>query len=174
MSISASDIRVTEYYQLYVERRERIDALLSQIVNDMHEEGISLSAARQYEIIRLLNFKYPFVRLLYVLDERGLQVSDNITVESSASSKYERGKDRSGRPYYDPAGRPGDVVVTPPYISLVDESFCVSAGLTCIDAKEGRRQTLVLDADLTSLLDYLAEPAKEGHGNRPEIRGQNT
>lgn len=161
MAVSASDIRVTEYYRLYVEYREYIDALLARITSDVHKDGVSISTARQYEVIRVLNITYPFVRLLYVLDEQGLQISENIAVDSSASSEAERGKDRSDRPYFDPYGRPGDVVVTRPYISLVDESFCISAGLVCMDATQGSRRTLVLDADLTSLLDYLC---KKGAG----------
>lgn len=160
MAVSASDIRVTEYYQLYVEHRAYIDGLLASIISNVHRDSISISTARQYEVIRVLNLEYPFVRLLYVLDERGLQISDNIAVDAAELSEAERGKDRSDRPYFDPYGRPGDVVVTRPYISLVDESFCVSAGLTCMDATQGSRRTLVLDADLTSLLDYLCNKRK--------------
>lgn len=97
---------------------------------------------------------YPFVSLLYILDSKGVQISDNITTSSKDCLAYKgKGVDRSQRPYFTQAKDNGDISISDPYLSTANRKLCISASVKRSSTDE--EEYLVLDCDLALLVDFL-------------------
>lgn len=91
--------------------------------------------------------------LLYVMDERGLQVSDNVVNPLCAGkiSSAGYGADRSAKEYFSvPAGtsRP---YLSPAYLSSASGSLCITAAIPLTDRTGALRGVLAADFDATGL-----------------------
>ena len=99
---------------------------------------------------------YPFVELLYVLEETGTQISDNIAKTGEHHAAYKgKGSDRSQRPYYRLAKKSDDIVVTEPYLSSANKDLCVSAAIRLQDKESEKDFYLVLDINLQEIIEFL-------------------
>ena len=149
------EVTVTSYYEVYLGRQVEIKQLLSEVVAllqrlPLGRDDVGLSAA-----VSEVNHVYPFVRLVYLLDERGLQISNNITVERDGQIRVDRvrGQDRSQRPYFDETV--SGVIITEPYISLADGEVCVSVSFQVPQSIDAMSR-VVIDCNLTEVLSYLS------------------
>jgi len=80
-------------------QRENLTAQLGETMHDLAIECASRMGSREAleEILAAALRKMRYCKHLYVLDEKGLQITDNITVEGPDPAHYRR--DRSSRPY---------------------------------------------------------------------------
>jgi hypothetical protein len=69
-----SYIGVIERYQ---QHREEIRDILCSILTGIADQRLFQNERKLFETIRCLGERYPFVDLLYTLDGKGAQISDN-------------------------------------------------------------------------------------------------
>ena len=121
-----------ETARLFEEHREAIGILMAEITQPLRDLGSSLQDDDEIliQVMRDLVARYPFIEILYSLDENGIQRSENISVDRNLSVQKganQRGKDRSTRPYYQQAKARSDLVITEPYVSMATCDYCISA-----------------------------------------------
>jgi len=157
-----SHINVIENYE---EHRLAIQHLLSSILRcfsdakmfDQNHEELpeNLSSLCEY---------YPFISLLYLLDDKGQQTCMNVSGRHfKDKSKIGYGSDRSKSPYYLMAVDSNSVVATETYLSSVCRELCLSAYLKIVNEDGSTKGFIVLDIDLPSTLTFLTGDSKRVH-----------
>lgn len=140
--------------QRYHEYEHAIQDLLASIMVGISEESVFHDKQTQCKAMHCLGETYPFVDLLYVLDNDGIQISDNVAVSSKSPSAYVgKGKDRSQRPYFVIAKNGQDTVVTKPYLSTASRKLNLS--IVTRRNNNGVYEYLVLDCDLARIIEFL-------------------
>lgn len=158
---TANYISIIERYHEY---RAAIHDLMASILNSIGEEHLFEEKSAQCKAIERLGAYYPFIELFYILDTRGVQISDNIAVTSQHPNAYSgRGTDRSQRPYYRLALQSSGVVVTEPYLSSKNCKLCISAAARVCHKKNGSTAYLVLDIDLAAVVEFLMGDSRRRH-----------
>ena len=144
---------IERYHEYRVAIRELLGSILAGIShNRLFTEPAALKEA-MCDVAR----HYPFVSLLFTLDTKGIQTSDNIycprrhqTLRAEGS-----GKDRSQRPYFVPSNASDSVMVTEPYLSTAGGVLCISASMRSKDADGNLLGYIVLDIDLGKTIECL-------------------
>lgn len=140
----------------YHEYRDAIRELLGSIISGIADKQFLEEKTSQCQAMQMLGKIYPFVDLLYVLDENGVQISDNIAVTPQHFAAYQgKGKDRNQRPYYKLAKDTDQIVVTEPYLSSVNRDLCISAAIKVKCDSCETAQIVVIDIDLTATIEFL-------------------
>lgn len=140
----------------YHEQETAIRALISSIITGIGEGRL----LTDQDVLRNVTVKvaelYPFVDLVYVLDEEGRQVAEYGPDDRgfvSGKRDIGQGLDRSQRPYFQAVRNQSAVVLTEPYLSSASRDLCVSAAL---QLHEGERAGyLVIDIDLEAMISFL-------------------
>ena len=144
---------IERYHEYRVAIRELLGSILAGIShNRLFTEPAALKEA-MCDVAR----HYPFVSLLFTLDTKGIQTSDNIycprrhqTLRAEGS-----GKDRSQRPYFVLSNASDSVMVTEPYLSTAGGVLCISASMRSKDADGNLLGYIVLDIDLGKTIECL-------------------
>ena len=141
----------------YHEYRVAIRELLGSILAGISHDRLFAEPAALQEAMCTVAGHYPFVSLLFTLDARGIQTSDNIYCprRNRPMGAEGRGKDRSQRPYFLPASETEGVTVTEPYLSTASGTLCISASLRGKDAQGNILGYTVLDIDLGETIEFL-------------------
>ena len=155
-----------ETVRLFEDYLDAIRTLMAAIMEPLQKLGSSLQDDDEtlIQTMRDLVARYPFVELLYTLDEHGIQCSENISVNRTlAVNKVtnQRGKDRSTRPYYQQAKAQADLVITEPYISMATCDYCISAAHPWLRADGVIGGYAVVDVRFQALLDFLRARAQQ-------------
>lgn len=157
-----SHINVIEKYE---EHRSAIHHLLSSILSCFADP--KMFEQNQQELTEQLNSLcnyYPFISLLYLLNDKGKQISTNVPGSHfRRSPKTGRGTDRSNRPYYLKAIKSDSVVVTEPYLSSVRRELCVSASIKMNNEDNSIKGVIVLDIDLAATISFLIGDSNRIH-----------
>ncbi|HES75853.1 MAG TPA: general glycosylation pathway protein, partial [bacterium] len=141
----------------YHEYRTPIRELLKSIVTGIADVDLISDQDGQRQAMVSVCERYPFVKILYVLNEQGLQISEFSTSKGGeVSSEHDvgLGRDRRHRPYFVQVKARQGVIVTEPYLSSADSSLCLTTSmpLRCADDVSCY---LVLDANLEALVSFL-------------------
>jgi len=123
-------------------------------LSGINEEPMFHNKETQCKAMSVIGNSYPFVDILYVLDSKGIQISDNITTSCKERLAYKgKGTDRSQRPYFSQIRNNGETSITAPYLSTANRKLCISAAVK----RNGTNQEeyLVVDCDLARLVDFL-------------------
>ena len=141
----------------YHEYRVAIRELLGSILTGISQERLFADRTALREAMCDVSGHYPFVSLLYTLDARGIQTSDNVYCPRRSQPMHAEGlgKDRSQRPYFQPASETDGVLVTEPYLSTASNTLCISASLRGKDAQGNSLGYTVLDIDLGETIEFL-------------------
>ena len=151
-----SYISVIERYHEY---RHAIQELLSSIITGIADEPVFTHKDKRCKTILSLRNHYPFVNLIYILDENGVQVGDNVATSSQDKGAYKGdGQSRAQRPYFQLAKKNEGAVVTEPYLSTCSRKLCIST--TIKQTHDGKAYYLVVDSDLTSIIEFLMGDAE--------------
>jgi hypothetical protein len=138
------------------EYKNALHELTASILTGIAEPALLQSEQKLRLAFHGIAGHYPFMALLYTLDEKGVQSSDNIaSLLPGRDDAAGQGKDRSARPYYLLAKGSDCVVVTEPYFSNNGGTLCITATLKCKRADSGEVAYLVLDIDLTKAIEFL-------------------
>ena len=152
---SASYISIIERYYEY---RPAIHTIMSSILTGLGEEELIKDKNTRVQAMQSLGARFPFLELLFVLNKEGIQLGDNITASPDHPAMYTgNGSSRRQRPYFRAAQQhdSDEVVITDPYLSTINNSLCISAMMHWNCEAEGEECYLVLDADLTTIVEYL-------------------
>lgn len=144
---------IDRYHECHTAIRELLASILTGIGrSDLFTQPLAMREAMCHIAAR-----YPFVDLLYTLDEKGIQSSENIacSTKHAASNVSGAGQDRSQRPYFLLARDKDSVVVTEPYLSTASRKLCISAVLKWRNVDGSVPGFIVLDIDLASTVEFL-------------------
>lgn len=149
-----SYLSVIESYRDYKSViHDLVESILSGVAQgQLFEDDRSVLAT-----LKNINAHYPFVELLYTLNEKGVQTSENAIsnqdgVRISAGAKN---TDRSQRPYFKLAANSLNLELTSPYVSSATGNLCVSAALQFTDATDKALGYVVVDINLTRIIEFL-------------------
>ncbi|MBQ4831694.1 PDC sensor domain-containing protein [Pseudoalteromonas sp. MMG010] len=135
----------------YEEYQRVIESLLHSIVMSI-EDGVYKKRDMGYLIKR-----YPFLELQYCLDEKGLQIGNNVCFKRQylkTLGAHGDHQDLSERPYFQRCHNGQDIHFTDPYISIATNHMCISVTKK-LSNSEAAQKYLVLDVCLTQLIEFL-------------------
>lgn len=150
---SMSYLSVIERFHEY---KSALHELTASILTGIAEPALLKNDQGLCETIHGISAHYPFIALLYTLDEQGVQISSNVSSLNPAKNDASGlGKNRSERPYFVQARNSDSVIVTEPYFSNNGSMLCITAATkrTCVE--NGRTGYIVLDIDLTKAIEFL-------------------
>lgn len=142
----------------YDEYQPQIERLLSSIVTAFMPQKLEADEEQLHKTVERLHKSYPFVELIYCLDEHGIQTTISAAAPDIDDSKRtEPGlrSDRSNRAYYTKAVKNDKVsTVTSPYLSNATHQLAISAvqRYTTLEDKIG---FLVINFNLEKLVTFL-------------------
>ena len=143
---------------LRLEAHEKTQGIVEEISNS--KEIVSLNRSRQEAFLGEMARRYPFIELLYITDERGIQVTSNISTSSGLTTSYGNDgcqMDWSSRPWFIAAKDSKRSHVTDFYLSVATNTFCYTVSSALRD--EENRIKGVLGADINFQTFYQLEKA---------------
>lgn len=148
-----SHLSVVERYHLH---HELLNEILASILTGIAEPDLLENEEGLRKAIDCVAQHYPFSDLIYTLNLKGVQSSENITCSTRrAGTGGNVGRDRSQRPYYLLAKSSDAVIVTQPYLSSANGLLCVTAA-TKLHGEDGALNGyIVLDIDLAKAVEFL-------------------
>ncbi len=116
---------------------------------------LSMDRTRQENCMRRIIEQYPFLELLYVTDENGIQVTDNISSldfqAAYGSNGY--GQNWSQRPWFKKAMEKRDIYISDLYRSVASDNYCFTIS-TPLKGKGGKViGVLGADVNFTQILE---------------------
>lgn len=149
---SPSTLAVIERYE---ETRHALDALVGSIVTGIASPALFDDASARDLAVRCAGRHYPFIDLLYLLDDAGTQLTPNLPVRKNhPAAGHGLGASRAARPYFALArAQTEGVGITEPYLSNASGLLCITA-IVRITHGTGVGY-LVLDIDLAEAVAFL-------------------
>jgi len=149
-----SYLSVIESYQDY---KSVIHDLIESILAGTAQAQIFTHDGAVLNTLRKIDAHYPFVELLYTLDSKGIQTSENALSNKQGVTILPGAKDldRSQRPYFKLAAHSDEIAVTSPYMSSATGHLCISATMKYEDASQGVSGYLVVDINLARIIEFL-------------------
>ncbi|MEN0037139.1 MAG: hypothetical protein AAGC78_08725 [Cellvibrio sp.] len=142
----------------YDEYQPQIERLLESIVTSLSPNKFGASNEQLKEIVGRLHESYPFVELIYCLDDQGVQITESAASPTVPDPKRREpgfGSDRSNRVYYARArDNIAPATVTQPYLSSATHQLAISAVQRFVDP-EGATRYLVINFNLEKLITFL-------------------
>jgi len=140
----------------YHEQSRSIRELIESIITGIGEPRLLTDQSALHSVTEKLIDLYPFVDLVYLLDEDGVQIAEYGADETGHVNRAMgrgKGMDRSQRPYFKFFREEEHVHLTEPYLSSASRDLCISATLRIEHA--GRVGYLVIDVDLEAMISFL-------------------
>lgn len=149
-----SYVQVIEHYH---QHKESINELMASILNGINDPLIFNDESKLLGMLETLKKNYPFIEILYKLDEAGIQSSENFGEKKIKIKRPGLGKDRSHRPYFIEAQKNGssNATVTSPYLSSNTRSLCISAATKVHISEETVLGYIVIDIDLARTIEFM-------------------
>lgn len=142
----------------YDEYQPQIERLLESIVTSLAPAKMDISHGRLHEVVKRLHQSYPFMELLYCLDEKGIQITESAaspTVPDQKRREPGLNSDRSNRVYYTRArDNATAATVTQPYLSSATHQLAISAVQRFVNS-QGATCYLVINVNLEKLITFL-------------------
>lgn len=150
---SMSYLSVIERYHQY---ETIVHELLESILTGMADVELFNDTGRAIQTFSEVAARYPFVELMYLLDDNGRQISPNLALINQQVKLLNVGEspDRSQRPYYLNVQDKTGVQITRPYLSNASGHLCLSASIAQ-QLGADKRGFVVVDINLTRLIEYM-------------------
>ena len=146
--------------------RSTIQDLLASITTSLDVEKLIADPEAQKTSLVKLSKAYPFIELMYSLDQAGVQLHDTIYSQNvtAAPDRYMgKGSDRSHRPYFVAAqSSTTHTVVTDPYLSSATYKLSLSSVHHVVTSEGGDQGYLVINFNLARLVSYLLGDERRG------------
>lgn len=141
----------------YHEHKSEIHELLASIFAGAFDKNLFNDELLLKHSLMWVTKHYPFVELMFTLDDHGVQTSKNIcnNIAYSKNMNKDFGVDRSYRPYFIKANENDGIVVTEPYLSSSSFNLCISTALKYINKSGEVVGILVIDIDLAHAIEFL-------------------
>ncbi len=144
--------------QNYERYQEQIERLIMSIMTAQAKPVGLPNVSTLESSIEQMQQSYPFVELLYYVDEQGVQVTESAIAKNVKDAKKREagiGSDRSNRPYYKAAlNNKNSATVTDPYLSTATHQLAIS-GVRRFTQSDGAAHYLVLNINLEQLIAFL-------------------
>ncbi|QBG35601.1 PDC sensor domain-containing protein [Litorilituus sediminis] len=144
----------------YHEYRSAIHELMASIIAGAFDKQVFIDEATLSKSITWLTKHYPFIELMFTLNEYGVQTSHNFSKKIPVSAQSGKGIDRSYRPYFTHARASDDIIVTEPYLSCSSHNLCISTALKYTNSDNQVIGILVIDIDLAHAIEFLMGDVK--------------
>ncbi|WP_039916568.1 PDC sensor domain-containing protein [Cellvibrio mixtus] len=142
----------------YDEYQAQITRLLESIVTSLSPNKLETASDQLKEVVKRLHDSYPFVELIYLLDDKGIQTTESAaspTVPDPKRREPGLGSDRSKRVYYMLArDNESTATVTQPYLSSATHQLAISAVQRFVDNNNAVCY-LVMNFNLEKLITFL-------------------
>lgn len=142
----------------YDEYKIQIERLLESIITALAPDRLEASNEMLNEVVKKLYKSYPFVELIYCLNEKGIQITESAAAPGISDSKRREpgiNSDRSNRIYYTRATEnTNKTTITQPYLSSATHQLAISAVQSFISGQNERR-FLVINFNLEKLITFL-------------------
>ncbi len=142
----------------YDEYQPQIERLLESIITALPPTKLESSNEHLVEMVNRLHLSYPFVELLYCVDEKGMQTTESAAAPNIADSKRREpglNSDRSNRVYYTSArDNASPTTVTQPYLSSATHQLAISAVQRYVSLSSANAY-LVINFNLEKLITFL-------------------
>jgi len=142
----------------YEDYQPQIERLLESIVTALIPRKLESDQAQLQKTVERLHKSYPFVELLYCLDEHGMQTTVSAVAPNIDDSKRsEPGfcSDRSNRAYYTKAVQNEKIsTVTSPYLSNATHQLAISA-VQRYSTTQDKTAFMVINFNLEKLITFL-------------------
>jgi len=142
----------------YDEYKVQIERLLESIITALAPNRLETSNEMLNELIAKLHKSYPFVELIYCLNEKGIQITESAAAPKIADSKRREpgmNSDRSNRVYYTQANdNQANTTITQPYLSSATHQLALSAVQRFTGGQNDKRY-LVINFNLEKLITFL-------------------
>lgn len=142
----------------YEEYQPQIERLLDSIVTALMPRKLEADEVQLHKTVERLHRSYPFVELLYCIDENGMQTTVSAAAPGIDDSKRtEPGicSDRSNRAYYTSAVKNEKIsTVTSPYLSNATHQLAISA-VQRYTTELNKTAYLVINFNLEKLITFL-------------------
>jgi hypothetical protein len=142
----------------YEDYQPQIERLLESIVTALIPRKLESDQAQLQKTVERLHKSYPFVELLYCLDEHGMQTTVSAVAPNIDDSKRsEPGfcSDRSNRAYYTKAVQNEKIsTVTSPYLSNATHQLAISA-VQRYSTTQDKTAFMVINFNLEQLITFL-------------------
>ncbi|RMH79309.1 MAG: CBS domain-containing protein [Acidobacteria bacterium] len=141
--------------------RERIKEDFQRIAERLKENDMDIWEFLLYDFFK----EYPYFELFYVMNERGLQISNNVInpKKNYPIKTGRKGADRSEREYFRKASHE-DVYLSPIYISQATDDFCITVSKKFNYA--GKSYVLAGDINYREIHNLVKSYAEETLTNR--------
>lgn len=141
---------IKQFSSVRVEARAFLTYLLTRNIPN-HVPDITLETI--VAAFKKIKKENDAITILYVLDAKGVQLTDNISVKPEF--RKGSGANRAARAYYYRAAREKKPILTDPYPSVITGNLCVSASMPIYDDKNNLKFVAVLDIPLTDIIKII-------------------
>ena len=151
------DVNYFNLLERYHDYRGALHDLLQSIFTGIASSELIDNPKKIRKSLCDISNHYPFVDLLFTLDEYGLQNSENISCKSKKGIFVDNciGKDRRNRPYFLLAQESDLSIITEPYLSNASKKICISTAMKIKDDQGEVIGYIVLDIDLSETIGFL-------------------
>ncbi|MCC4273808.1 PDC sensor domain-containing protein [Marinomonas communis] len=143
----------------YRKHERTIRDLLASITTSLDSMALLKSEQQQIATIHDLSRSYPFIELMYSLDQHGIQQFETALSKGVTAAKkrhFSKGADRSHRPYFlEAQNSSNSTVVTAPYLSSATHTLSLSSVQHLVDEEGNDQGYLVINFNLPKLVAYL-------------------
>ncbi len=152
--VAMSYLSVVESYNDY---KTVVHDLISSILTGVDVPELLDQNSAGENVLRDIDANYPFVELLYTLNEKGIQTSENYakTKDGIIILPDAKHTNRSQRPYFKLADNSHTIDITAPYMSATTGHLCLSAALKRTNEEGEIQGYLVIDIHLTHIIEFL-------------------
>lgn len=153
---SKNQINLLKQYQ---DNTGTIDNLMTSMMASIDGLHYLKNTSAQRALISELNEAYPFVELIYSVDENGVQTTESAYAKN-VSERHRRnlgiGSDRSERPYMIAAKESkGKIIITKPYLSNITHKLSISAVQHVVERSGEGAGYFIININLQRLINYL-------------------
>jgi len=149
---------VVKEIQEYAQIRTKARAYLCYIMSRNISQTVNVEGGATLETVidKIKNLKeaIPHAEVIYAIDGRGVQITDNISNDPKLSG-FGKGEDRSDRAYYYKTLKEHRCILTDPYPSLVSNELVVTASFPLYDSEHRLVAIICVDITLKNILKMI-------------------
>jgi uncharacterized membrane protein YGL010W len=144
-----------EVFETYYERHNELLSMLKSTIN-WAAIGSILDADNQGPCLLTILKKFPFLSMVYVLNNDGVQVGDTVIRKRfKFVNANHNGSDRSHRPYYMETMTSMTENLTEPYFSTHDGKICITISVPIFNKDKKIIGLVVADCDINRAIALL-------------------
>jgi hypothetical protein len=145
---------IQEFAQIRTKARAYLCYIMSRNISQSVERDESATLDMVLKRIESLKEAIPYAEVIYALDGRGVQITENISSNPKLKG-VGKGEDRSDRAYYYRTLKEHRCILTDPYPSLVSNELVVTASFPLYDTENRLIAIICVDITLKNVLKMV-------------------